>query len=69
MDHCLYGVRVQFIDKNGIIVVNKGPDDLIDGIAKKQRLVVEVNFDKHDNKDKIQGARVNVKETKYNDTV
>ena len=64
MDHGFYGVGIQFVDKNGIIVMDKRPNRLINSIAKKQGLVVEVNFDIHDNKDKIQGTRLNAQETR-----
>jgi len=47
MDHGFYGVGIQFVDKNGIIVMDKRPNRLINSIAKKQGLVVEVNFDIH----------------------
>ena len=64
MDHCFYGVCIQLIDRNGIIVMNKRPDDLIDGIAKKEWLVVKIDFDIHDDKDKIQGTRLKAHETR-----
>jgi hypothetical protein len=51
-------MRIELVDKNGVIVMNKGLNDLINCIAKKKRFVVKVNFDEHRDKDtRLQEAR------------
>ena len=52
MDHGFDSVVIQLIYKNGIIMMNIRFNELIDVIAEKQRLVVEVDFYIHgSNKD------------------
>jgi orotate phosphoribosyltransferase len=47
MDHAFHGMRIELIDKNRIIVMQKWFDDGLDGIAEKQGIVAEVDFDVH----------------------
>lgn len=48
MDHGFYGMRIQFIDKNGIVVMHIRLDHFVDIIAKEKGFVVEVDFYDHD---------------------
>jgi hypothetical protein len=61
-------MRIELVDKNGVIMMNKGLNDLINCIAKKKRFVVKVNFDEHRDKDtRLQEARTMYRGTSISD--
>ena len=47
MDHGFDRMRIQLIDKNGIVMMDIRLNDFIYCIAEKERFVVKVNLDKH----------------------
>jgi len=47
MYHGLYRMAIQLINENSIIMVNKGCNHFIHGIAEKKRFVIEIYFDVH----------------------
>ena len=56
MDHRFDGMGIQFINENGIIMMNKWLNNFIHSIAKKEGFIVEVDLDIH-TRHKVQGTR------------
>src|SRR5205814_9562858 len=66
MDHCFYCVRVQFINKDCVVMMYKRLDSFVNGITQKKRFIVEIDFYVHLCKDTrpLRGAGTTNKPTR-----
>jgi hypothetical protein len=47
MDHGFYGVDIQFIDEDCVIMMHIGLNDPVDAVTEEKRFVVEIYLYKH----------------------